>query len=222
MKTDVPQSTNSARRRQAGSAQVRESILVAAAEEFAAHGFDGASTRQIAQRAGVYQAQLGYHVGTKLELWKATVDRLFERLRDVLVTNLDAEPSGSDPAVVLAAAVRAHVRHTSINPQLQRIMALEATSPSDRVDHLLERHVRPLFGLLEHLWSDVRQSGQGAVADASWVFMAMIGLGPLPFVQSAILGPLLGPDVADPDAHAERLVQMLVPGVGPSVKGAVE
>jgi AcrR family transcriptional regulator len=190
-----------------------EGILDAAAEEFAAHGFGGASTRRIAERAGVFQAQLGYHVGSKAELWAATVDRLFARLREVLdgAAVRDPDVGVADPVAAFASVVRAHVRHTALHPQLQRIMTLEATAGSDRVDYLLDQHVRPVFAVLELVWADVRAAGHGADVDAAWVFMAMIGLGPLPFVQAPFLRPLLGAAVVDPDAHADRLLAWLLP-----------
>ena len=46
----------------------RERILDAALDLFADRSFDGASTREIAQRAGVSQPSLNYHFRTKQEL----------------------------------------------------------------------------------------------------------------------------------------------------------
>ena len=213
MNNVIPQSSGRGRRRQAASAEVLESILDAAAEEFAAHGFEGASTRRIAERAGVFQAQLGYHVGSKADLWTATVDRLFDRLRAALDLPEGHVPDAGviDPGTVFASVVRAHIRHTARYPQLQRIMALESTVASERVQYLLDEHVRPVFALLELVWSEVRASGRGADVDADWVFMVMIGLGPLPFVQAPVLRPLLGDAAIDADAHADRLLAWLLP-----------
>src|SRR4051795_9741054 len=58
----------------------RQAILRAALDLFAERGFDGASTRLIAERAGVGQPLLNYHFAGKQELWRAAVDDLFERL----------------------------------------------------------------------------------------------------------------------------------------------
>jgi AcrR family transcriptional regulator len=211
MNSAMARSSGRGRRRQAASAEVLESILDAAAEEFAAHGFDGASTRRIAERAGVFQAQLGYHVGAKAELWTATVDRLFGRLRAAIELPDGHDPDSGvvDPAAAFAGVVRAHVRHTADHPQLQRIIALESTAPSERVQYLLDTHVRPVFSLLELVWAEVRAAGRGADVDATWVFLVMIGLGPLPFVQAPVLRPLLGDAAIDADGHADRLLAWL-------------
>jgi len=48
------------RKQQESSEAVVSEILKAAASEFASHGFEGASTRAIAERAGVFQAQISY------------------------------------------------------------------------------------------------------------------------------------------------------------------
>ena len=62
----------------------RERILDAALDVFAERSFDGASTREIALRSGVTQPLLNYHFSTKVELWRAAVDRLFALLTSTL------------------------------------------------------------------------------------------------------------------------------------------
>ena len=55
----------------------RDEVLDAALVEFADHGFEGASTEDIARRAGISQPYLFRLFGTKKELFKATVSRCF-------------------------------------------------------------------------------------------------------------------------------------------------
>jgi AcrR family transcriptional regulator len=55
----------------------REEILDAALEEFAERGFHGASTEDIARRAGISQPYVFRLFGTKKELFKAVVARCF-------------------------------------------------------------------------------------------------------------------------------------------------
>jgi AcrR family transcriptional regulator len=213
----VRNSSGRGRQRRASSEGILEAILAAASEEFSTLGFEAASTRRIAERAGVFQAQLGYHVGSKAELWVATVDRLFARLQAAVVAAIpdDHDVAVADPAAAFAGVVRAHVRYTSENPQLPRIMMLEAATETERVQYLLDQHVRPVFALLELVWAEVRASGRGVDVDAAWVFMTMVGLGPLPFVQAPFLEPLLGPAAADPDEHADRVIRLLLPELLP-------
>lgn len=84
----------------------REQILDAAAELFASRGYAATSTRDIAERAGIRQASLYYHVDGKpqllLELLDASVRPTLDGLEDLL-----AEP---DPAAALHALAMRDVR----------------------------------------------------------------------------------------------------------------
>src|SRR5256884_4264843 len=55
----------------------RDDVLDAALIEFADHGFEGASTEDIARRAGISQPYLFRLFGTKKELFKASTARCF-------------------------------------------------------------------------------------------------------------------------------------------------
>src|SRR5258706_4412034 len=57
----------------------RQALLDSALHEFAASGFDAASTRAIAARAGVRQGQLTYHFESKVVLWRAAGGYLLGR-----------------------------------------------------------------------------------------------------------------------------------------------
>jgi AcrR family transcriptional regulator len=68
MSTTTTRSTAAAR---------RDDVLDAAMIEFAERGFEGASTEDIARRAGISQPYLFRLFGTKKELFKASVARCF-------------------------------------------------------------------------------------------------------------------------------------------------
>jgi len=59
------------------AAERRDDVLDAALLEFADHGYEGASTEDIARRAGISQPYLFRLFGTKKELFKATIARCF-------------------------------------------------------------------------------------------------------------------------------------------------
>jgi len=56
------------------SAETRKSLLAAARNEFARHGFEGARVDRIADRANVNKAMIYYHFGSKERLYKAVVE----------------------------------------------------------------------------------------------------------------------------------------------------
>ena len=85
-----PKNEASARRRpQQRSLDTRERLVEAALQVFASHGFEGATTREIARRAGVALAALPYHFTTKEALWKAAADRIFGLLGDTFRRRLE-------------------------------------------------------------------------------------------------------------------------------------
>ncbi|HUA78151.1 MAG TPA: TetR family transcriptional regulator, partial [Acetobacteraceae bacterium] len=55
-------------------------ILRAALEVFAAEGYEGASTRLLAQRAGVNLPAIQYYFGSKEGLYTAVIDQIAERM----------------------------------------------------------------------------------------------------------------------------------------------
>lgn len=61
------------RGRPRGSSNTRAGILAAAADEFAEHGYDAATMRGIAARAGVDAALLHHYFGTKADLFTETI-----------------------------------------------------------------------------------------------------------------------------------------------------
>ena len=200
------------RERRRGSDEVLRRILESAATQFAALGFEGASTRTIAEHAGVHQAQIGYHVGSKDELWRATVDFLFDRLRSHLERALpnDLDRPVDDPVEVFATVIRQHVAHTAKHPELSRIMLMEAARKSERSTWLVKNHVRPTLTALELVWDEVRATGRGRHFTADDIFLFMIGLAPIPFAQAGIMRPLLGADRCSPERHADVMIEWIL------------
>jgi AcrR family transcriptional regulator len=60
----------------------KETILIAATEEFAEKGLRGARVDQIAERAGVNKRMLYYYFGQKDDLFLVVLERTYEKIRD--------------------------------------------------------------------------------------------------------------------------------------------
>lgn len=71
------------RRRKGARPDLRAAILDAAEQLFAAHGFYGVTTRQVAAEAGVDSALIHYYFGTKRDLFDAVFARRAEILNSV-------------------------------------------------------------------------------------------------------------------------------------------
>jgi AcrR family transcriptional regulator len=192
----------------------RDRIVAAAADLFAERSFEGATTREIATRAGVTQPLLNYHYRSKGELWRAAVDSLFESLTRSMATHLE----GLGDVDELAAAklrVREFVTFSARNPQLHRIITQESKADSARMDYLVEQHVRPLYEatveLFEHL------VGDGAVPDIApaHLYYLLTGAGPTMFVLAPECRRLTGLDPESDEvieAHADAVCTLLFGG----------
>lgn len=218
MKTASEPSSPGQRRKRRGSQLVALDLLEAALVEFAAHGFEGASTRAIAERAGAHQPQINYHFASKEQLWHAAVDHLFGLLTAELGSGAPSGSPGQDPIDAFADAIRRFVRFSAARPELHRIMNLESTADSARLAWIVQRHVQPRFDALELAWRELRATGQGADLTALEVWQLLIGFGALPYANAPLLVHLTPFDPADADvveAHASRLVSLLLPAPAP-------
>jgi AcrR family transcriptional regulator len=189
----------------------RDRILAAAVDLFAERSFDGATTREIAARAGVTQPLLNYHYRSKDDLWRAAVDSLFA----TLVSSMSAQREELRDVDELTGAklrVREFVTFSARNPQLHRIITQESKADSARMDYLVERHVRPLYentvALFEHL---VRDGLVPAIAPEHFYYI-LTGAGPTMFVLGPECRRLTGLDpTADEviEAHADAVCTLL-------------
>src|ERR1051325_6807325 len=89
--------------------RLRRSILDAAREEFAAHGYEGVSMRALAAKIGCTHGALYGHFANKEELLDRLVEESFERLADVL-RGLRKPGRTTDPVRLLKKADRKSTR----------------------------------------------------------------------------------------------------------------
>jgi TetR/AcrR family transcriptional regulator len=201
------------RRPRAGSDEVRARLIDAALIEFAAHGFEGASTRAIATRAGAHQPQINYHFESKDELWKATIILLMDELDD-LVDAVNADT----PRESFAGFIRAMVHLAATRPELNRIMIHEATSPSERLTWLVESQLRARTTPMLALWDHLLETGEAAAVPRPLVYHLLIGAASLLHAnapEARLLLQIEPTDSAMVEAHADAMVALFLPPKGP-------
>jgi TetR/AcrR family transcriptional regulator len=196
---------------------IRQQLLESALIEFGAKGFEGASTRSIAQRVDAHQPQINYHFASKEALWVAAVDHLFGLLGQELA-DLTPPLGADDPtelAGAFAEAIRRFVHFAAMRPELNQIMVHEATEDSDRLRWMVERHVRPLYDATTLVWHRLRDAGLAAPIDPAMIHYVIVGASSLPFVNAPETRLLTGAEPTDPqwvEAHAQGLIATLLPG----------
>jgi AcrR family transcriptional regulator len=189
----------------------RDRILAAAVDLFAERSFDGATTREIAARAGVAQPLLNYHYRSKDELWRAAVDSLFDLLERSMSARV-AEIGDADELTAAKLLVREFITFSARNPQLHRLITQECKADSARMDYLVERHVRPLYDRTVALFERLAQDGAVPPIAPAHLYYIVTGAGPTMFVLAPECRRLSGLDPESDDvidAHADAVCLLL-------------
>jgi AcrR family transcriptional regulator len=200
----------------------RERILAAALEVFAERGFDGARTRDIAERAGANLGLLTYYFSGKEQLWQAAVSRAFEELATELaaVTAAARSDAAEDARAQLEELLRGSVRFLARRPEFMRLMNDESKRDGPRMRWLADHHVKPMVAALAQVLERAKKLGLvPSIPLASFHYIAL-GAAGLLFSQAPECRYVMGVDPADDavaDAHADALIRLLLgprPGSG--------
>jgi AcrR family transcriptional regulator len=118
-------------------ASTKARILAAAEEVFAAKGFDGASTREIAAHAQVNISSLHYHWESKETLYLAVFQDIYDRI--IALARRSIEPARAQGARVAAeAAMGALIDFFLDHPNIPRLLLrriLESAGSHPPVEH---------------------------------------------------------------------------------------
>ena len=189
----------------------RERILAAALDLFSERSFEGATTREIATKAGVTQPLLNYHFRSKDELWRTAVDGLFGELAQALSARIGGLRGVDDPTV-MRLLVREFIYFSAEHPQVHRIITQECKTDGPRMDWLVERHIRPLYEQTAQRLSRLVEQGLLPDIPLAHLYYIITGAGPTMFVLGPECRRLTGVDPTDPgvvEAHADAVCRLL-------------
>jgi AcrR family transcriptional regulator len=208
----MAQTTKSPARTPRPSADVtRERILTAALDLFSELSFDGATTREIAARAGVTQGLLNYHFSSKDELWRAAVDGLYAELNQALDSRADGL-RGVDALTVAKLLIREFIYFSATHPQLHRVITQECKNDGPRMDWMVERHIRPRYEQTAALFTQLVRAGHVPDIPVAHLYYILTGAGPTMFVLAPECRRLSGIDPYAPEvieAHADAVITLL-------------
>jgi len=134
----------------------REQIVSAALMAMSEAGFDGVSTRAIAERANVSQGLLTYHFKSKEALWRAVATYLFAMYEDSMKEVLSPVES-TDPRVQCRDMIRQLVYFNAAHPEFMRFMIEHGTENNERSRWLVDTHLRPMYQQFAHVMGDIPQ-----------------------------------------------------------------
>jgi len=205
------------RKQQQRSVLTRQKLLDAALQAFSESGFKGTSTRDIAERAGVHHPLITYHFKNKDQLWRAAADRVFREFNISLVKAM-AQVQNMDPKARATTFVRTYVRYSRNQPALHKIILQEASQQSERLDWLVENHLRPLYELVQSALLELQRLGIAPQGNPALLFnMIRVSAGGLIALQQEMKGTS-GIDLDDDvqiDELAELIIRVFFPGESP-------
>ncbi len=170
MTSDSPAPRRAPSRNRPGRERILQSIRDAAIAEFSLQGFKGATTQDIARRAGLTKPQLHYYIAGKDELYLELLHDVLNGWSAGVAFEADDQPAGA----VLARYIRRKFEYAVDNPDLSRIFTREimdggpnlgsywpvaVASIRQKVERIerwiAEGQVRPLDArmLLMHIWA---------------------------------------------------------------------
>lgn len=205
------------RKQQRRSIITQQKLLDAAITAFSESGYKGTSTRDIAERAGVHHPLITYHFKNKDQLWRAAADRIFREFNISLVKAM-AEVPELDPRARAETFVHTYVRYSRSQPALHKIILQEASHRSDRLDWLVENHLRPLFQEVDKALVELQALGIAPPGNTALLFnMIRVSAGGLLALKQELKGTS-GIDLDDDgeiDQLADMIIRVFFPG-GPS------
>jgi TetR/AcrR family transcriptional regulator len=198
----------SERKQQQRSIVTQHKLLDAATEAFSENGFKGTSTREIADRAGVHHPLITYHFKNKDLLWRAAADRIFKDFIGTLAQVMEDVPP-SQPRKRAETLVKTYVRYAHANPALHKLIMQESSTPNERLDWLIERHLRPLFNEGVAVLEELQRAGIARPGNPALLFnMIRVSAGGLLALANEIKGTS---DVDfDSDDSLEQLGDLII------------
>jgi AcrR family transcriptional regulator len=145
------------------SDKTKKSILHAAKTEFAAKGFSGARMGSIASIAGVNQALIHYHFGSKEDLYKAVIEKLVVDISGIYDKKIISEVDSWNvpPDLKLCAAIYVFVNAGLYihDDDFNRIMAYEIAEGKGVIHEFIREYLIPQLHSVDEIIKDGVSTG---------------------------------------------------------------
>jgi AcrR family transcriptional regulator len=203
------------RQRTNGAEPNRERILHAALQEFAARGYDGATTAGVARRAGVTQPLVHYYFDSKSVLWRSALTHVLDEMKGSFGTDLN-ELADLAPVDQLKVLVRRFVFFSAAHPEFGCIMSFEGAVGGPRLEWLLDQQSNVQLGLVARLMAQGAAEGWIKPLPLDHLITCLGAAAGYIFVVQASMRELYAMDVDDPETierHADTVVELFFNGM---------
>lgn len=171
-----PVDERASRRPRRDAAAIRSLLLNSALDLFAQRGFAGTSTREIALNAGVSEALLFRHFGTKVALFEEAVVKPFGRFINDYVDRWEADSEAHDDVAGLAQDYIGGL-YDLLREHKHIVVALVATHAyEENLDHVVSKSFTVPMERLESLVTSLTAANQYPNVDSALATRATISM----------------------------------------------
>ena len=178
---------------------VRRRVLDAAEAVFAERGYRAATTREIAERAGIGKRMLFYYFPNKDAVYRAVLERVIQGLVAI------HEQFRGDPATVgVGEAVEGLTHFTAANLTAFKVWMREIIDGGPHLESLVREHIAPLFAAGAEEVTRNMAVGAFRRSDPMHVLVNVGGVSLFYFLLLPLLELIWDRDPLDPATIAER------------------
>jgi AcrR family transcriptional regulator len=191
-----------------------DEVMAAAIEAFSVHGYNGVSLRTVNEQLGVSRNLLYQRFGSKSNLWFAAVDWAFRPLVEHLET---ADDSCADAIVRLRVLIRSFIEYSASRPYLARLVIMEGSTASDRLDYLYSNYIEPIRLRFLPVFTVLRDQGRIKNIPPEVFYFLLTSGGTAPYGQAGLVS-IMSPGTFSSDEnatqlYAENVAEVLINGL---------
>jgi AcrR family transcriptional regulator len=193
----------------------RAAILDAAEKLFAERGYEATSLNEVGAAAGVSRGTPGYFFGSKPDLYRAVLDRMFAEVRQAVRAGRErALASAREPESILAGAVSDYFDFLAQRPHFVRLIEREALGGGGQlaIGAHLPAGQEALAAISAELGLDDAPSG-----DAAQLLLSIIALCWFHLIHARTVAPAVGVTLEradDLERRKRHVIDLVLHGIG--------
>lgn len=152
----------------------RADILKAARSVFARRGFEGASTREVAEIARVNNAMIYYYFKDKVELYRAVLADSFTAFDRIWEHKMFRSPVATRTKI--EKYIQEFIRFQHGNEELRRIVSMEFAACSNNTKWLADNYFVHSYEKLTTILQDGMRRGELRRIDLSMAIPSLVGM----------------------------------------------
>jgi TetR/AcrR family transcriptional regulator len=179
--------------------EVRSRIIAAAEAVFAERGYAGATTREIAERAGIGKRMLFYYFPTKDAVYRVVLERIIVGLVDIY-----EQSRGAPGPIGLGDSIEAITHFTAQNLPATKVWLREIIDGGPHLEDLTRRYMTTLYQQAGAGVARNMDAGTFRRSDPIHVLASVGGVTLFYFLITPMLRLIWDRDPLDPAVVAER------------------